>query len=140
MLFFTIMVTDRYNQRGVSADKEDVHNAIKNVDITSTDSGLKEPQKWDYFVVSSNFEKAYIKSQLLLKESQMLNFGHPRNDILINNTLKAKKTGNKLVLYAPTFRDSEITKLFPFKTTFKPRHQNAKIYNAQYRERKALMH
>ncbi len=32
MLFFTIMVTDRYNQRGVSADKEDVHNAIKNVD------------------------------------------------------------------------------------------------------------
>ena len=32
MLFFTIMATDRYNQRGVSADKEDVHNAIKNVD------------------------------------------------------------------------------------------------------------
>ena len=29
--FFTIMATDRYNQRGVSADKEDVHNAIKNV-------------------------------------------------------------------------------------------------------------
>ena len=26
------MATDRYNQRGVSADKEDVHNAIKNVD------------------------------------------------------------------------------------------------------------
>jgi phosphoribosylformylglycinamidine cyclo-ligase len=32
MLFFTNMATDRYNQRGVSADKEDVHNAIKNVD------------------------------------------------------------------------------------------------------------
>jgi len=32
MFFFTIMATDRYNQRGVSADKEDVHNAIKNVD------------------------------------------------------------------------------------------------------------
>ncbi|MEC9209113.1 MAG: AIR synthase related protein [Bacteroidota bacterium] len=26
------MATDRYNQRGVSADKEDVHNAIRNVD------------------------------------------------------------------------------------------------------------
>ncbi len=26
------MATDRYNQRGVSADKEDVHNAIKSVD------------------------------------------------------------------------------------------------------------
>jgi len=26
------MVTDRYNQRGVSTDKEDVHNAIKNAD------------------------------------------------------------------------------------------------------------
>ena len=32
MLFFTTMATDRYNKRGVSADKEDVHNAIKNVD------------------------------------------------------------------------------------------------------------
>ena len=32
MLFFTIMATDRYSQRGVSADKEDVHNAIKNLD------------------------------------------------------------------------------------------------------------
>ena len=26
------MVTDRYNKRGVSADKEDVHNSIKNID------------------------------------------------------------------------------------------------------------
>ena len=26
------MKENRYNQRGVSADKEDVHNAIKNVD------------------------------------------------------------------------------------------------------------
>ena len=26
------MQDNRYNQRGVSADKEDVHNAIKNVD------------------------------------------------------------------------------------------------------------
>ena len=30
--FFKKMTTDRYNQRGVSADKEDVHNVIKNVD------------------------------------------------------------------------------------------------------------
>ncbi len=34
MLFYLQKMTtnDRYNQRGVSADKEDVHNAIKNVD------------------------------------------------------------------------------------------------------------
>ena len=33
-MFFYLqkMTSDRYNQRGVSADKEDVHNAIKNVD------------------------------------------------------------------------------------------------------------
>ena len=31
MLFFKIMSIDRYNQRGVSADKEDVHSAIKNL-------------------------------------------------------------------------------------------------------------
>ena len=32
MLFFRNMLTDRYNKRGVSAAKEDVHNAIKHVD------------------------------------------------------------------------------------------------------------
>jgi len=32
MLFFTNMSSNRYNLRGVSADKEDVHSAIKNVD------------------------------------------------------------------------------------------------------------
>ena len=32
MLFFTVMIKDRYIQRGVSSDKEDVHDAIKNID------------------------------------------------------------------------------------------------------------
>ena len=32
MLFFTIMSKNRYNQRGVSADKEDIHKAIENID------------------------------------------------------------------------------------------------------------
>ena len=32
MLFFTTMTIERYNQRGVSADKEDVHDAIKTID------------------------------------------------------------------------------------------------------------
>ena len=32
LFFYIIMSNDRYNLRGVSADKEDVHQAIKNVD------------------------------------------------------------------------------------------------------------
>ena len=32
MLFFNNIMSNRYNLRGVSADKEDVHNAIKNID------------------------------------------------------------------------------------------------------------
>ena len=32
LFFYTVMSKDRYNLRGVSADKEDVHQAIKNVD------------------------------------------------------------------------------------------------------------
>ena len=32
MFFFIIMIKERYNQRGVSASKDDVHNAIKNLD------------------------------------------------------------------------------------------------------------
>lgn len=89
--------------------------AVKNVDITATPKGLRETRKWDYFVVSSEFEQEYIKNQLLLKDSQMLNFGHPRNDILIKKPKLEKQNETKLVLYAPTFRDTNITKLFPFK-------------------------
>ena len=32
LFFYIIMSNNRYNLRGVSADKDDVHQAIKNVD------------------------------------------------------------------------------------------------------------
>ena len=88
--------------------------AVKRVGITNKTSNIREVNKWNYFVVSSEFEKEFIKKQYLFNDDQILNFGHPRNDILINNSPKSSKYTNKLVLYAPTFRDSTITKLFPF--------------------------
>ena len=75
MLFYLQkMTTNRYNQRGVSADKEDVHNAIKNIDVVKRQSQMKlvnpkyvlrnymaqlaidAADKEDYSVVSELFE------------------------------------------------------------------------------------
>jgi len=77
-------------------------------------SKKKDIDSWDYFLVSSQFEKEFIKKQFGFDEEQILTFGQPRNDIIVKNKLISSDNGNKLVLYAPTFRDHTMTKLFPF--------------------------
>jgi CDP-glycerol glycerophosphotransferase (TagB/SpsB family) len=88
--------------------------AVKKVGngINNTKEIKHEIAKWSFFIVSSDFEKSFIKEQYLLKESQIITLGQSRNDILIKN--KNKNAKRKRVLYAPTFRDSTMTKLFPF--------------------------
>jgi len=68
---------------------------------------------WDYFLVSSEFESKFIRQQFDLKKKQMLVFGQPRNDVLIS-TIKNDSSPQKLILYAPTFRESTSLLLFPF--------------------------
>lgn len=77
-------------------------------------SKKKDIDSWDYFLVSSQFEKEFIKKQFGFDDDQILTLGQPRNDIIVKSKTKPSANGNKLVLYAPTFRDHATTELFPF--------------------------
>lgn len=66
------------------------------------------------FCVSSEYETEIFKQAFKLKESQIFNFGLPRNDQLLNFDcseiidIKKKigiKDNRKIILYAPTFRE-----------------------------------
>ena len=75
---------------------------------------MREAKKWDYFLVSSEFESLFIQKQYTLSAEQILVVGQPRNDLLCDGTQKKGTSSTKLILYAPTFRDTTITTLFPF--------------------------
>lgn len=79
----------------------------------------KESKYTDYCISNSRFETDLYKDTLWQK-SEVLEYGHPRNDILFNITNKEKEAlldklykeydvpkGKKLCLYAPTFRDDK---------------------------------
>ena len=86
--------------------------AVKEVGHKGNPVLIKESSQWDYFVVSSSFEADFIKQQYALTNEQVVVLGQARNDILCAKN--AKPAEAKIVLYAPTFRDSTITELFPF--------------------------
>jgi len=86
--------------------------AVKEVGHKGNPALIKESNEWDYFVVSSSFEADFIKQQYSLTNEQIVVLGQPRNDILCKENSKPSEA--KMVLYAPTFRDSSITELFPF--------------------------
>ena len=88
--------------------------AIKKVGPNKFTKAIKkEINTWDYFVVSSNFESKFIINQFGLKNIQLKVLGQSRNDLLYK--AKDHSLGLKRVLYAPTFRDADELKLFPFK-------------------------
>ncbi len=89
--------------------------AIKKTGLKSSLTAANEIKKWNYFIVSSDFEKGFIKKQYGFNDNQILICGQPRNDIIIKNNLKPSSHEKKLILYAPTFREQSLTKLFPFK-------------------------
>jgi CDP-glycerol glycerophosphotransferase (TagB/SpsB family) len=81
----------------------------------------KESLDYNIFITGSNLEKHYISSAILLKESNFLISGLPRNDYLIHTdkaTINHKFTNQlkdkSVILYAPTFRDFGETLFFPF--------------------------
>jgi CDP-glycerol glycerophosphotransferase (TagB/SpsB family) len=88
--------------------------AVKKLGHSNDKNKLKETRKWNYFVVSSPFEADFIKHQYSLTDNQILIFGQPRNDILINDKKQLIEGKDKIILYAPTFRETSITNLFPF--------------------------
>ena len=68
----------------------------------------------DYLVINSQFEKDVLPKALFF-ENNLIEFGHPRNDIFFkdNSNLKEKffeqfnlDKNSKILLYVPTFRDN----------------------------------
>ncbi|MDX1446887.1 CDP-glycerol glycerophosphotransferase family protein [Lishizhenia sp.] len=68
---------------------------------------------WDNFVVSSEIEKEFTVQNMQMAPSSIIVAGQARNDKLKRNNFDLPK--EKKILFAPTFRDTNITQLFPFK-------------------------
>ena len=93
----------------------------KHLNASERSALRKEADSYDLFVVGSDIEKHYISSAFLLDNQKILVSGLPRNDLLLSaqdmstedaflQTLQAKK----VILYAPTFRDTGEMHFFPF--------------------------
>jgi len=69
-------------------------------------------------IVTSDFERYFLSSTYFLSRYKIHITGYPRNDVLFNKSKKEKyKTRNKAyknLLYVPTWREHEITEIFPF--------------------------
>jgi CDP-glycerol glycerophosphotransferase (TagB/SpsB family) len=69
---------------------------------------------WDVIISYNSICKKYMQSAFNAMENQVKITGYPRNDIILKsnlplpiiNTLKAKLNADKLILYAPTFRNN----------------------------------
>lgn len=78
----------------------------------------RETSNYTYVTVSSDIERYVIASCFGMEIEDVKVTGIPRNDYLIKNR-KPKKVDNylyknKIILYAPTFRDEGKTRFFPF--------------------------
>ncbi len=77
----------------------------------------------DYFATSSDFEAELFKKCFKKEKESILVTGTPRNDFLINKSIdnsipnKSFLENNRLILYAPTFREGKKTDLLPFTNT-----------------------
>ena len=88
--------------------------AVKKVGHRNNTASMEEVKKWDYFLVSSEMESSFIQKQYTLNPEQILVTGQPRNDALASEPKDERIGSAKLFLYAPTFRDTSVTTLFPF--------------------------
>ncbi len=74
---------------------------------------LKEAHRWDYLISANEYSTEKFKSAF--SQEDILEIGYPRNDILVNHTQQdiddsRERIGlfpeDKVILYAPTFRDN----------------------------------
>lgn len=81
--------------------------------------GYKDGKRTDYCISNSTFETELFRNTFW-KQSEILEYGHARNDILLHGDLSREEEkkqriyskidvpcGVKIALYAPTFRDSK---------------------------------
>lgn len=86
----------------------------------------RETRHYDLVIASSDIERYLVAAYANIDVRKVVVTGLPRNDFLCNSnsstnsvarldeTLRQGIKGKKVILYAPTFRDSGATKFFPF--------------------------
>ena len=89
------MAGEEKKESGISDSKavEKYHNSFR-----------EESAKWDYLLAQNDFSAETFRRCFDYK-GKMLLTGYPRNDILVREGLKNEKSGKKVILYAPTWRD-----------------------------------
>ncbi len=103
---------------------------IEHVEIPGTTTAtyhqdfIDEAHRWDYLIAPNAYSKAIFKSAFGYK-NHFLEIGYPRNDILYTqnnpeaiNRLKQRILGskqNKVMMYAPTWRDDDYQKQGSYK-------------------------
>jgi CDP-glycerol glycerophosphotransferase (TagB/SpsB family) len=92
-------------------DKKETSNSLSRIKYLNS--------KTDYFITSSDIEKKIIKKCFDIDSNKIINTGHPRNDVLIqnNNLLRDRYQikSSYIILYCPTYRRGKNTQYFPFK-------------------------
>ena len=74
----------------------------------------REIRHWNKFIVSSDFEAEFLSKQFEMDLNRFLVVGQPRTDKLWEYKQPQTGRANSLILYAPTFRDQDCVRLFPF--------------------------
>ncbi|WP_130860488.1 CDP-glycerol:glycerophosphate glycerophosphotransferase [Gracilibacillus phocaeensis] len=84
----------------------------------------QQSRDWDYLIAANKYSESIFESAFMYPREQILTYGYPRNDVLMNfsDTYKEQiKTTlgipleKKVILYAPTWRDDEYHKVGKYK-------------------------
>ncbi len=86
----------------------------------------EQSRKWDYLIADNKYSENIFTSAFMYPRENILTYGYPRNDILINHTVEDQERikqrlglplDKKVILYAPTWRDDEFHSVGNYKFT-----------------------
>ncbi|MCO8285499.1 CDP-glycerol glycerophosphotransferase family protein, partial [Tetragenococcus halophilus] len=88
----------------------------------------EQSRKWDYLIADNKYSEDIFVSAFMYPRENILTYGYPRNDILINHTIEDQQEikqrlgiplDKKVILYAPTWRDDEFHSVGNYKFTLR---------------------
>ncbi|AYW45240.1 CDP-glycerol:glycerophosphate glycerophosphotransferase [Tetragenococcus koreensis] len=88
----------------------------------------EQSRKWDYLIADNKYSENIFTSAFMYPRENILTYGYPRNDILVNHTPedhdRIKQSlgiplDKKVILYAPTWRDDEFHSVGNYKFTLR---------------------
>nr|BCY23768.1 CDP-glycerol glycerophosphotransferase [Tetragenococcus halophilus] len=101
--------------------------------VTSANKNYKkifyeQSRKWDYLIADNKYSEDIFINAFMFPRENILTYGYPRNDILINHTAADEQEikqrlgiplDKKVILYAPTWRDDEFHSVGKYKFTLR---------------------